>query len=54
MLLVRQGIGHESGRELGEFTGAYELDLARQKIGAAIKRIPQRKQCQPSETSPQK
>jgi len=28
---------------------AYELDLARQKIGMAIKRIPRRKQRQPSE-----
>jgi len=28
---------------------AYELDLARQKIGVAIKRIPRRKQRQPSE-----
>jgi|SRR5262245_60173013 len=28
---------------------AYELDLVRQKIGAAIKRIPQRKQGLPSE-----
>ena len=31
---------------------AYELDLARRKMGAAIKRIPKRKQRQPSETRP--
>lgn len=31
---------------------AYELDLARQEIGTAIKRIPQRKQPEPSEARP--
>ena len=31
---------------------AYELDLARRKIGSAIKRIPKRKQRQPSEAQP--
>jgi antitoxin HigA-1 len=31
---------------------AYELDLARKKIGAAIKRIPQRKHRRPSEAQP--
>jgi hypothetical protein len=31
---------------------AYELDLARKKLGAAIKRIPQRKHRRPSEAQP--